>query len=134
MELVKWGTEYELGHADLDAEHRHLVGLINQAIAAVELKEQSLLEPLLNQLFAYARGHFAHEERLMITAGYPDLHDHIREHHAFYEGVSDLYSRFLAGELELAVTLTAFLRDWLLEHIQGIDRLYVPFLLTQEEG
>lgn len=134
MELVKWRTEYELGHPALDAEHRHLVTLINQAIGAVELKQESNLEPLLNTLFAYARSHFAHEERLMISAGYPDLHDHVREHHTFYEGVSDLYSRFLSGESNLALILTTFLRDWLLEHIQGTDRLYVPYLTRPEEG
>jgi hemerythrin len=133
MELLKWGPDYEMGLPDLDDEHRHLVKLINQGIATVDLKQEVLLEPVLNELFAYARVHFAHEERLMITAGFPDLHDHVKEHHAFYEKVSDLYSRFLGGDPDVAVVLTTFLRDWLIAHIQGTDRLYVPYLVQQDE-
>lgn len=133
MELLKWGPEYEMGLEDLDDEHRNLFRLINQGITAVALKREILLEPVLNELFAYARVHFAHEEQRLITCAYPDLHDHVKEHHAFYEKVSDLYSRFLGGDPEVAVVLTTFLKDWLVAHIQGTDRRYVPYLRRMED-
>lgn len=133
MDLLKWKPEYELGIEDLDAEHRQLVNIINEAAAAIEMKKESLLEPILNQLFEYARVHFSHEEARMAEVGFPDLETHSAEHREFFQQVSDLYSRFLAGSPEVAGELTAFLRVWLVNHIQGEDRTYVPYLLAQQK-
>lgn len=130
MDFLKWEREYELGIEDFDAEHRQLVRIINEAATAIDLKKETLVEPLLNQLFEYARVHFSHEERRMTEAGYPGIEAHSAEHQVFFQEVSDLYSRFLKGDPGVAVELTTFLRDWLVTHIQGTDRKYVPYLLT----
>lgn len=110
---------------------RQLVKIINEASVAIELKKQTLLEPILNQLFEYARLHFSHEEARMAAVGFPDLESHAAEHHEFFQHVSDLYSRFLEGNPDVVAELPTFLRAWLVKHIQGTDRNYVPYLLPR---
>lgn len=128
MEPLKWGPVYELGIPDLDAQHRLLLSLVNEVVAAVSEREQVRLEPVLDQLVEYAKVHFAEEERRMAAAEFPNMKAHIREHHGFQERVLELYSRYLGGDTRVALELSAFLRAWLVAHIQGSDRHYIPYL------
>ena len=134
MVPLQWGPTYELGIPLLDAQHRHLISLVNEAMAAVGRREERILEAILDQLMEYAKYHFAAEEERMAAASFPERESHMQEHEAFQERVTDLYSRFLEGDPDVAVEMTAFLRAWLVAHIQGSDRKYIPYLLRLEES
>lgn len=134
MEPLKWGPVYELGIPYIDAQHRELLRLVNEAVAGMEGRNQQLLEAVLDRLAEYARVHFSEEEALMVAADYPRLEGHIREHGAFHERVANLYSRFLEGDAQVAPELCTFLQAWLIAHIQGSDRHYVPYLLAGSDS
>jgi hemerythrin len=42
--------------------------------------------------------------------------------------VGNFKQRFAAGDATVAMELMDFLKDWLVNHINGTDRKYVPFL------
>lgn len=129
MTPLVWGSEYELGLPEMDDQHRRLLTLVNETVAAVELRQEYRLEPVMNELFGYAKQHFAEEEARMVAARFPKLEAHLREHHGFQLRITELYSRFLAGDSQTGPELCTFLQAWLVSHIQGSDRHYVPYFL-----
>ena len=61
--------------------------------------------------------------------GIPDLDvEHQQLFTGFQERVTELYSRYLGGDPSVGTELCAFLRAWIVAHIQGSDRRYIPYL------
>jgi hemerythrin len=89
---------------------------------------QSLTGPMLRKLVDYTRRHFAAEEAMLVTTRYPDLAAHRAKHHELTKQVADYVTRFEKGEVTLNLHLMNFLRDWLTNHIQQVDKEYAPWL------
>ncbi|RMD80498.1 MAG: hypothetical protein D6809_00985, partial [Gammaproteobacteria bacterium] len=129
--LFPWQPSYAVGIGEIDRQHQVLVGLINDLHrdlhrrAATEAPPASL-EGAVQALLQYTRVHFAFEEDLMAAHGYPELEPHRERHRRLMARVEELARG--AGEGDGLEALLAFLRDWLVEHIQGMDRGYGPFL------
>jgi hemerythrin-like metal-binding protein len=77
--------------------------------------------PVLKGLANYTIDHFATEERLMTTSGYPNYSRHKAKHDTLTKQVKDLLKEFDAGRLTLPTTLSKFLADWLTHHIREED-------------
>ena len=58
--------------------------------------------------------------------GYPDLERHSRMHATMMEKTREVIAEISRSKNGQA--LLQFLRDWWLGHIQGVDKLYVPYL------
>ena len=77
----------------------------------------------------YTMNHFINEEYLFQYLGYPDLAAHRAEHNRFAARILELLQRHEAGEA-VGVEVLDSLKDWLVNHTQGRDKAYVPFLLA----
>ena len=75
----------------------------------------------------YTAIHFTHEEELMQIYDYPKYTEHKREHDALTQKVTDFYTRLQSGKASFSLELMQFLRNWLIDHIQGSDRAYSGF-------
>jgi len=91
---------------------------------------QQAIGPVLSGLLQYARTHFAAEERLMQKAGYAAFDAHKKQHDAFIDKVSELETRLRAGDKHLTVDALTFMKNWLVNHIQGQDRQYGPLVMA----
>ncbi|MEN6632842.1 MAG: bacteriohemerythrin [Candidatus Polarisedimenticolia bacterium] len=129
MPLITWTDELSVGVRQCDEEHKQLVAMINRLHAAMlEGKGKDVVGPVLRGLVLYVAVHFRNEERLLQTYGYPSLPAHQAEHRKLTAQVAAEQERFEKGQVALAVGLMDFLRDWLVKHIQGSDRLYGAYL------
>ena len=72
--------------------------------------------------------HFATEEMLMQSHGYPDYPTHKAEHEQLASKVVDFQNKFLSKEVGLTIEVMEFLKDWLSKHILASDKKYSPFL------
>jgi len=72
--------------------------------------------------------HFHAEEKLMEQAGYDKLDEHKRIHEKLVNEVLDFQRQFKSGNATVSLDLMNFLSDWLINHIKGVDRKYVPLL------
>jgi hemerythrin len=120
---------FELGIAEIDAQHRELFGIL------AELEKNSgkdysyeAARDALSQLTNYANIHFAIEESLMRMHGYPDIAAHVAEHQALRKQLTEFQQRLL--DADIATQLHKFIDGWLTNHIDVTDRKYVPHLLT----
>ncbi len=128
-----------IGHAAIDGQHGRLFALIDE-LRAVRNNPDPLVEyrlscKVLYELLDYTRTHFAEEERLMQEAAYPGYEDHKREHESFALLMGEVEEDMHLGTSVLSVDFFCdLLEKWLKEHIQEIDRQYVPYLVPAADA
>jgi hemerythrin len=130
MALLTWDSnQYSVGVSSIDSQHSVLFGLINDLYEAMRKGEgQKITGALLRKLVNYTQTHFTAEEKMMAAADYPGLAGHQAKHRDLIKQVEDFVVRFERGEIGLNLDLMSFLRDWLTNHIQKVDREYGPWL------
>jgi hemerythrin-like metal-binding protein len=128
-ELFPWKEAYKVNVKELDAHHKDLIRQINVLhTAMVTGKGKDALGQILSKLAKYTNFHFAKEEELMSTTGYPDLAAHKLAHQELTGRVLQLQQEFMAGEVALGVEVMDLLKGWLEKHILAMDKKYGPFL------
>jgi len=129
MSMIAWSDEYSVGIQEIDEQHKHLVGLINQLYTALAQKQnREKLSTVLNELVDYTKVHFAVEECLMRLFDYKDYEPHKAIHDDIVSKVLTFQAKFNAGDDKVGMELLMFLKDWLLTHIQKIDTSYSAHL------
>jgi hemerythrin-like metal-binding protein len=127
--MVTWSTKYSVGIAQIDAEHQKLIGLVNDLNAAMlQGRANELMGEIFDNLISYTATHFGHEEGLMRLHSYPELAEHKAEHDRLVEKVKLLQEEFHSGSMIISLDLMAFLRNWVVDHICGMDKKYSPHL------
>lgn len=129
MALIEWSDEYSVKVQEMDDQHKKLIGIINDLHAAMKAgKGKDSLEATVKGLVDYVSIHFAAEEKLMKTNGYPEYLQQKAKHDELTKQVLDFQKSFHDGKAILTVEMMSFLKDWLIHHIKGMDKKYGPFL------
>lgn len=132
MGLLNWSEQYSVGLLSVDSEHKKLFDMVNEMHEAMRTGQgNAVLEKILGRLVTYTRSHFAAEERLMQTHGYPGLAEHKKAHDALTAQVIELQRKLKGGKTCLSIEVMLFLRNWLTTHILGTDMKYAPFLKSK---
>lgn len=126
-ELITWSDRYNLGVAEIDAQHKKMIGIINKLYQAMEaFTEKEQLNAILKELNDYADYHFGTEERHFIEFEYEHSAEHIKAHNAYREKITKFSEDYYNDAVMLPFEMMDFLGEWWTKHILGIDRLYVP--------
>ncbi|MFH1872959.1 MAG: bacteriohemerythrin [Pseudomonadota bacterium] len=129
VSLVRWSKSMSVGDLHIDEQHKILIDTINQLASADVSSDRPLLAMIIDELVNYTVYHFEYEERLIESAGFPDMEGHRRAHRGFVEWVEDLREEFTYHRRRrLDDRILGYLRDWLREHILGEDRRYRPYI------
>lgn len=129
MALITW-TKEEFGTniSVADDQHQTLFGLLNDLDDTVPGGDRAAIGEKLDSLVNFVVEHFAEEERLMTQTGYPDYDAHKSEHTKLLETCGGVVEKFKAGESDITQDTTAFVKDWLVNHIPNVDKHYGPYL------
>ncbi len=131
--IITWSMSLSVGNAEIDDQHRRLVGLINHLHEAMNRgRDRDVVGEVLVGLLDYTSTHFATEEQLMLRHTYPLYYRHKAAHDVFTAQVAQLHAAFQRGEVVVTLPLTEFLRDWLTDHIKVMDKELGTFLSTGE--
>ena len=130
MPLMTWTEKLSVGVAVLDEDHKKLVAMLNELYEAMQAGHgKDSLGRILDGLVKYTRFHFAREERFFTQTGYPAAAPHRQEHEALTRQVLDVQRKYAAGAVTtLSLDVMHFLKNWLVNHIQGSDQKYRPHL------
>jgi hemerythrin len=129
MALLEWTDKMSVGVPALDADHRKLLGLVNELHAVVRKKESpTVVSRVLRDLVGYADYHFQAEEQLLRLARYPGLEEHKATHEDLRRKVRDLEARYGDKPEKAGLAMFDFLSDWLMRHILGEDMKYKKVL------
>jgi hemerythrin-like metal-binding protein len=126
--FLPWTSDLKIGIQQFDLEHKRMGSLINQLHTLMVIKrDRDKSIELTEVLLQATRAHFDNEEALLTKLGYTESEDHYREHSKLIDELKDLQRQFKAGTLS-ALAMPTFLKKWLLDHIQNVDRKYVTYL------
>ncbi|WP_419780678.1 bacteriohemerythrin [Maridesulfovibrio sp.] len=129
-ELVTWSEkEFSVNVRAIDVQHKKLVGMINGLHKAMrDRASDTVMKRLVEELKNYTVDHFSTEEKLFDRYGYPQTPEHKELHVKFVNQVLEFESALISGKAKVTMDVMKFLKDWLVQHIQGEDRKYTSFL------
>jgi len=131
--LIVWNDSYKISINTIDDQHKNLVDLMNQLYNAFkDGRARKQVKNILKGLVDYTDYHFGFEERHFKEFKYPDADAHLKEHAGFVKKIKEFQKEFEAGTGNVSYELMHYLRNWLLQHIQGTDKNYVP--LFKQKG
>jgi len=126
MSMMQWSNDYSVEIQEIDEQHMCIVRYINELYAALSRKEHNdLVADIIHKLVEYTKVHFAVEEALMRIFHYEgyerhkEIHDHIVQQVLIYQG------KFMAGDDKVGMELLMFLKGWLFDHINKVDKQYI---------
>lgn len=127
--FVSWDDSYSVDIEAIDRDHKKLLTLINHVQTAVYYSTGETFErQALKELVDYTKDHFEREEALMRDNGYPNYEPHKKQHEEMIAKVREYCAAYEKDREGTINDLSDFLKGWLIEHTQGTDRKYVPYL------
>ncbi|BAL22370.1 putative hemerythrin-like protein [Azoarcus sp. KH32C] len=133
MTRFEWKPEYSVNDDKIDAQHQELIAIINGLAEQLRAPDASTddARTVFDHLAAYVTAHFAYEEGRIAEAGYPAelIAAHQAEHNKILRQVQEFEQVFEGGDASVLEQLMPFLYgDWLIHHICGTDKDYVPYI------
>jgi hemerythrin len=129
MAILAWVPELDTGIDEIDRQHRRIVDYINKLYELRESPDRQALGDVIGEMVDYTLSHFVFEETLIENAGYMFAGPHKKVHELFTRRVSEMQTRFDAGE-DVAAELHGMLSRWLFNHIRNEDHGYVDAATT----
>ncbi|OSM07634.1 bacteriohemerythrin [Magnetofaba australis] len=128
--VVLWdAASMTVGHEAIDKDHKRMVDMINNLNSAMlSGGGRSVLAEVLEQLSGYVTEHFAREEAVLRQINYPDADKHARSHAKLNAELHNIMVKYEGKGSSVMREVMAFLRDWLVHHIQKEDRAFAPYI------
>jgi hemerythrin-like metal-binding protein len=127
--LLTWNHACAVGVQAMDDQHGILMDTMNELRqSVVRGRGREEVSELLDRLIEFTRMHFWSEEQLMEQSGYPGLAEHRAEHHSLLARMLQEAHRVQYGNGVKMRPLLCTLRSGYIDHIEGMDRLYGPWL------
>jgi len=134
--IIEWDSSLETGVAEIDADHRNLVRLIND----LDMMLSQGVDParfggVIDTLIDYAENHFRREEEMLENLGYPDVGGHVESHAGFGHRLGAMVAGCIIepGPASIA-RLRDHLHSWLIDHILSEDMRFAPFVRERLTG
>ncbi|HHW64937.1 MAG TPA: diguanylate cyclase [Rhodocyclaceae bacterium] len=141
-ELFKWSPAFLTHLAEVDAQHRRLVDLINH-LGSLLTEGQNVspaeIDDARSALIAYGNTHFLDEETMFTSVGVDARHVefHRAEHQSFIDELQGLGWTETANLAERERTVrreVSYLVNWLAYHILGVDQAMARQVRMIERG
>ena len=122
MSLLQWKSEYSIGIASIDDEHREMIDLINLIYSELASDADVVqIDECLGDIFSAISMHFALEERMMRGCGFEEYEAHKDDHEELLEQIRDLMDDFTDNAEIGAERLSRRLNDWFADHFSTFD-------------
>lgn len=123
MELT-WSKSLSVGNATLDAEHQHIIKLVNEVDRAISTKNIPRFADALERLEIATRQHFSNEAKIAQAISYRFDHHNLEHQYIMKEML--LIKEELAAQQgkwseSIAEHYFQFLSTWAIDHIDHDD-------------
>lgn len=135
MTNLIWTKKLSVGNVIIDAEHRNLLSMVNDANRAIEIGDSLTLLQELEHLENWLRIHFANEEKIAQAVDFPSARLKLAQQY------SQNSLRYLRDKLEAqyglwskntTVRFSRSLKHWIIEHITKVDMPMKPILQVHD--
>ena len=129
MTLLTWNHECIVGVKAMDDQHGIIMDTMNDLREMiVQGRERKVIGEQLDRLIEFTQMHFESEEQLLEKQGFPGLTDHRAAHARLMSQIQTAVEHAKHSEDVEIQALFHFLRTWYMEHIEGLDQQYGPWL------
>lgn len=129
MKFIEWTEDMSVGSETLDGHHKMIIDCLNRLHPLLDAQgREAEVKDVLGSLEDFVLVHFSEEEQDMKRAGYPDWAAHKEQHDGMYDIVFKLKADVEHGRVPDAERLFNLIYNWLLTHILGEDRKYIPYM------
>lgn len=118
-----WDAKFSVGIVEIDRQHKALMDMANELkFELVGKRSIKTARRILKGLIDYTATHFSYEEQLMDQTRYSEAEAHKELHRKLVDDVMGYNERIEQGDEEVLGELMAFIKGWLIEHIQKTDK------------
>lgn len=129
MESVEWNDSFSVGNVLMDTHHQIFFGMIKEFSKFPDKNNHEAINRRIEFLLEYAAMHLGAEERLMRQANYPELDEHKATHDAFVRELLSMKESFDKDPGSVTADfILRLMQDWLVNHIAGSDKRYMPYV------
>ena len=124
-----WIAAHGVGIREIDEQHAHLAGLIDRlAVALHDGARPEDIAERLSEIVDHTAMHFASEERLMAEHEVANAEQHRNAHRRLLDDIRNLR---LDRELPSISLILRYLQEWLIRHVDGLDKPLGQVLLAR---
>lgn len=126
--MLTWKDSYSIGMYLIDAQHKHLFEIGNEAYAllknGLKIDKYDEIVLIIEDLSNYTKYHFRCEEEYMIEINYPGYENQKKKHNDFIEKIDGIQLHTIdENQQKYIEELLDFIFNWILEHILKEDKL-----------
>jgi hemerythrin-like metal-binding protein len=133
MAEIIWNDAYNIGISDIDIQHKKLISILNDLYKAnTKESSQKTIFDAIDKLMDYTNYHFSLEQQMHHDYKYPGSVKHQKEHQEFIDKIKVLKLEAEKQNLLTSFKTVDFLKDWIITHILGSDRLFGDYLREVE--
>ena len=127
--IVSWRTRYSMNIAEIDHQHKDIIGSINKFFDGI-FKGDSNREAsyCLDEIIQTSWDHFSYEENLMELYEYPGLNSHKSTHDYFIKSLQDIRYSIENNPGPVSLSSGDYIRKWIVNHILATDKSYSTFM------
>ncbi len=133
--FIAWSDAMSVGNSRFDDQHKVIIECLNRLHPLLDHPDRTAeIHATIEKLEDFVLVHFSEEEQELRRVGFPGFREHQTQHDAMYELVFKMKTDLEHGRAPDARMLFAILNDWLVGHILGSDREYIPYLEHPNAG
>ena len=126
--ILIWKEEYSIGIDLIDAQHKHLFEIGNDAYELLKndfyIDKYDKIIQILEDLRQYAKFHFQSEENYMMEINSDQLPSQKIAHDEFIRKIYDIDLKSIdENQKERLDEILTFIFNWILEHVLNKDKL-----------
>lgn len=122
MSRIPWRDEFAIGLADVDHEHREMIGMIDRLLDSIgPATSREDIVSALGEIHARIAAHFALEEREMQRLKYIPIAEHKSDHERLLDDILDIMSDVESPDRYDPAVLERRLTRWFGEHFRTLD-------------
>ena len=124
MARIELKDSLSVGVKLIDEQHKMLIQRLSDLSEAIEMSRGEVeIVKTLGFMVDYTDLHFSAEEDIMAEQNYPGLEHQKKQHAEFKSNLKQLVEDFEeeGATKVLAISLDAYLINWLIKHIEGVD-------------
>jgi diguanylate cyclase (GGDEF)-like protein/hemerythrin-like metal-binding protein/PAS domain S-box-containing protein len=126
---MTWSIAHEVGIKEIDDQHTRLAAMIDALSALLrDGGDRDTILRSMSELVDYTEYHFACEEKLMMEQNVPNAAAHRTMHRRLLDDIRNL--RTDQDTVSISLTLR-YLQEWLLRHVDGMDKQLGRILISQ---
>ena len=135
--FFQWKIDYSTGIQEIDNQHKEIIMLVKDLLKICkDTDNENQRNDFITLILAggkYMEEHFSTEEKYMTTLKYPKYEEHKKRHDKMLEDTKEMVNK-IKDEKKTIMDGVIFIREWVVEHINSIDKDMGEYLYSKKQN